>query len=159
MIRLRWPRLAWGVAVLGATAVYLSPSFGLTSPHRLRNTGDSMPLGDYVLERGVPVERGAVVAVRYPEHFHLWWLLKRVEGVAGDVYCWRSDLGTHTLSGRAMPRPLPEAVAMGIPVWKGCRTLGAGEIVGYGQSATSYDSRYFGPISTDRLWGVYKLVD
>lgn len=141
---------------LAAAAVWASPSTGLVPPLAFHNTGDSMPKGFYVLEPGEGVKRGSIVVVRDPKGFKLWWLMKRVAGVAGDSFCWDETAGTHRLNGRPMPKPAPEAVAMGVPVWKGCRALRPGELVGYGESWTSYDSRYFGPLTTASLFGVYR---
>jgi len=86
--------------------------------------------------------------------------MKRVEGVAGDRYCWDESLGTHRLNGRPMPPPDPDSVGLGIPVWKGCVTLGPGQVVAYGRTADSYDSRYdpIGVLDAARLWGVYQPV-
>ena len=59
-----------------------------------------------------------------------------------------------------MPPPSPEAEAAGLAVWKGCVTLGPGQIVGYGRTPDSYDSRYepLGVLDVERLWGTYRLV-
>lgn len=153
-----WRQRLTGGALIVAGVAYVSPSLGLAPPVSLLNTGTSMPAGRYLYERTHPVGVGDVVALRYPPHFKLPWLLKRVAGVGGAHYCWRADLGTHTLDARPMPKPAAEALAMGIPVWQGCRTLAADEIVGYGEAPDSYDSRYIGPVTRDRLWGVYQHV-
>jgi type IV secretory pathway protease TraF len=122
------------------------------------NTGRSMPVGWYVWVHAQPAAVGEVVAVRDVPRFKLRWLLKRVEGVAGDSYCWDPIAGTQRLNGRLMPPPDPRAAQLGIDVWRGCRTLRAGEIVGYGQSADSFDARYLGPIAETHLWGVYRRL-
>ena len=150
-------RIVWPIAFAAVSAAWFAPALGLSAPLWIDQTGDSMPVGLYELQRDAPIKPGAVVVIKRPSHFNLWWLMKRVEGMSGDVYCWRPDLGTHTLAGRIMPPPAPEAIAMGVPVWHECRALDADELVGYGQSATSYDSRYFGPIRLDQIWGVYRL--
>src|SRR3954447_13959196 len=155
---LRW-RLARGGAVLALGAVWYAPALGLAPPLVLRDTSDSVAPGLYVYAGAARApSRGAYVALKDPPHFDLPWLLKRVEGVAGDRYCWDPAAGTHRLGGRPMPPPDPGAAALGIPVWEGCATLGPGQVVGYGRSPDSYDSRYFGPVDTGRLWGVYRPV-
>ena len=95
-----------------------------------------------------------MIVLRDPPHFAWSWLMKRVEGTAGDLFCWRPDLGTHVLAGRIMPPPDPAAQQLGLEPWRGCHRLVAGEVVGYGQSPDSYDSRYLGPIAEGRLWGI-----
>jgi type IV secretory pathway protease TraF len=84
--------------------------------------------------------------------------MKRTVGVAGMRFCWHPETGTHMVDDIVMPAPTDEAVALGIPVWTGCKVLEADEVVGYGQSASSYDSRYFGPVQTSRLLGVYRPI-
>lgn len=156
-------RLRRAVGVVCATVLlgglaFVSPSTGLVPTLVYRNTGDSMPKGYYVYVPGGKIEPGAVVVVRDPPGFHLSWLMKEVKAVGGARYCWRPDLGTHTLNGGSMPPPLPAARQLGVPVWDGCRTIDRDEVVLYGQSAESFDSRYLGPIRISTLWGVYRLV-
>lgn len=38
-----------------------------------------------------------------------------------------------------------------LPVWQGCRVLGAGEVFLLGVTAESFDSRYFGPVPRTAL--------
>lgn len=84
--------------------------------------------------------------------------MKRVVGIAGDRFCWRPDMGTHFVGTSRMPPPSPEALALGLRPWLGCRLLEGGEVVGYGASADSYDSRYLGPIRETQLWGIYRQL-
>src|SRR4051794_24428577 len=137
-----WPaRLSRGAAVFALGGLWMAPTFGLLPPLVLDNTSRSMPEGLYLYEHRVgspPAARGDVVVVRDPPHFDLPWLMKRVEGVAGDRYCWDESLGTHRLNGRPMPPPDPDSAGLGIPVWKGCVTLGPGQVVAYGRTADSY---------------------
>lgn len=154
-------RLARGGSVLTLGALWFAPSFGLLPPLVLDNTSDSMPEGFYLYAHRIgspPVARGDVVVVRDPPHFDLPWLMKRAAGLAGDRYCWDYHAGTHELNGRSMPPPDPESVRLGIPVWKGCETLAADEVVLYGRTPDSYDSRYLGPFHARDLWGVYRPV-
>jgi type IV secretory pathway protease TraF len=155
--RRRWTILAGTALTLAATVVWHGPALGLFPPLVLKNTGHSMPLGLYVYDHEPPARRGEIVVLPDPPHFRGPWLMKRVEGVAGDRYCWNSALGTHELAGRLMPPPSGQARSLGVPVWIGCRQLEPGEIVGYGQDA-SYDSRHLGPVREADLWGVYRLL-
>lgn len=144
---------ASGALVLLAFA---APGRGVP-PLFLRNTGHSMPLGFYRFAHLVPpVAVGEIIVLPHPPHHREPWLMKRVAAVAPASYCWREDLGTHTLNGKRMPPPSRLALVIGVPVWKGCRRLEPGEVVGYGDSEDSYDSRYLGPIETGKLWGVYE---
>ena len=151
-------RLLGAAGMLASIAALMAPALGLGVPLVLHNTGSSMPAGFYAYSHATPARRGEVIVLRDPPHFAWSWLMKRVEGTAGDLFCWRPDLGTHVLAGRIMPPPDPAAQQLGLEPWRGCHRLVAGEVVGYGQSPDSYDSRYLGPIDEDRLWGIYRLV-
>lgn len=150
-------RLARGGVVLGLAAAFHAPGWAGSSVPVLAfwNRGLSAPAGLYVYAHAAPARRGEMVAVRNPPRFRLHWLLKRVEGVQGDRFCWDEVSGAHRLNGRLMPPPDPVALDIGVPVWRGCATLGPGELVGYGRGVESYDSRYFGPVREADLWGVY----
>lgn len=151
----RW-RLLRGVTFLAAGLIFTAPTFGLLPPLVFRNDGPSAPEGYYVYAHHPPAVRGEIVVVRDPPHFNLPWLMKTVAGVAGDIYCWDPALGTQRLNGRLMPPPHPLAVELKVPIWRGCATLKSGELIGYGRSADSYDSRYLGPVHEAKLWGVYR---
>ena len=149
-------RLARGVAVLAAAGALWSPAWAGVPVLAFWNRSDSAPAGLYVYRHRPPAGRGEMVVLRDPPRFRLDWLLKRVEGVEGDRYCWDEAAGTHRLNGRAMPPPDPDAASGGLTVWRGCVVLGPGELVGYGRSFDSYDSRYLGPVREADLWGVYR---
>jgi len=155
-------RLSRGAAVLALGALWTAPTFGLLPPLALYNTSESVPPGLYLYVHhptpSSPPERGDYVAVRDPPHFDLPWLLKGVAGLPGDRYCWNSEAGTHELNGRPMPPPDPDATGLGVPVWKGCETLAPDEVVLYGRTPDSYDSRYLGPVRARDLWGFYRPV-
>jgi type IV secretory pathway protease TraF len=149
-------RLAASALVVGGISAFVAPSFGIGVPLLIRNTGGSMPRGLYVWQHAPPAAKGEVIVVRDPAHFRWSWLMKRVVGTAGDRFCWRRDMGTHLLGTRRLPPPSPEALALGLRPWPGCRLLKSGEVVGYGASPDSYDSRYLGPIRETQLWGIYR---
>jgi type IV secretory pathway protease TraF len=151
-----WRRAGFVAAVL-AGLILCGPSFGLGPRLEYWQETDSMPRGLYVWWHSAPpVARGEVVVLRDPPHFHLDWLMKRAVGIAGDRYCWDAAIGTHRLNGQTMPPPVHDVP--GLEPWRGCVTLAADQVVGYGISASSYDSRYLGPVELSRLWGVYLPV-
>ena len=86
------------------------------------------------------------------------YLMKRVMGRGGDVFCWDERRQAQRLNGRLLPGPSPRALELWVPVWKECRALGADEYVGFGEGADSYDSRYFGPSPAVVIYGVYRLA-
>ena len=151
----RWVILAGTILAVTGVVAWYGPALGFYPPLLLANTGRSMPPGLYVYAHRIPARRGEIIVLPHPPRFREPWLMKRVAGIAGDRYCWHAELGTHELAGRAMPPPSPLARRLGVPVWTGCRRLGPGEVVGYGEGA-SYDSRHLGPVREAELWGVYR---
>jgi type IV secretory pathway protease TraF len=126
-------------------------------PLLLANPSPSLPLGLYAYAHAVPAARGEVVMWPHAPGLSLYGgrVLKRVVGVAGDTYCWDPGLRTQRLNGAPLPPPFPGAVALGITPWTGCQRLAPGQVVGYGDSPGSYDSRFFGPVAESALAGVY----
>lgn len=45
-----------------------------------------------------------------------------------------------------------------LPAWRGCRTLAADELLLLGDTATSFDGRYFGPVRRAEVEGIYREV-
>ena len=150
--------LAAAAVIVAAIGAFLAPSLGLGVPLLIRNTGSSMPAASISGSHAPPAATGEVIVVRDPAHFRWSWLMKRVVGTAGDRFCWRPEIGTHVVGARRMPSPSPEALRLGLKPWAGCRVLEPGEVVGYGASRDSYDSRYLGPIQEAQLWGVYRPI-
>jgi type IV secretory pathway protease TraF len=134
-----------------AAAHFAGPAYGVP-PLLLHNTSSSLPRGLYRLAHKPPVQRGEIVVLPHPPRHRAPWLMKQVVGTAGALYCWSEATGTHLLDGRPMPPPSAAARALGVPVWRGCRRLGHGELVGYGEGP-SYDSRHLGPLRESQLWG------
>jgi type IV secretory pathway protease TraF len=94
--------------------------------------------------------------MRDPPGFNLNWLLKRVQGVGGDRFCWRASEMRHYVNDRPMPVIPQQALDAGIPIWRGCRSLMADEVVGFGEHVLAYGSQYLGPVRLAQLWGVYQ---
>lgn len=128
----------------------------------LFNHSPSVPVGFYVRESSV-LTRGMFVTVRARDvapaeavahHYNDEGdrFIKRLAAIAGQEVC--SD-------GRVLSIDDVEAaivqVGAGAPQgWVGCRTLGSNEILLLGDSANSFDGRYWGPISTDVVEGVWR---
>ena len=157
MLMLR--RLLLVAACLATTAFIFAPALHLMPPLAYRNTSPSVPLGWWFRSSKWPPERGDVVAMRRPPFWPRPLLLKRVEGVAGDRFCWHD--GRHWINDRPMPALDPLAFDLerrldGFTIWRGCRVLVPGEIAGFGADGLSYGSGFFGPVRLNRLWGVYR---
>lgn len=134
----------------------------------LINTTPSVPTGLYVRDYGASPERGAIIAFRQPAAAQAYLgdtlgfpgdapLLKLVAAVQGDRAC-REDSGVRV--GGAL-RPIMEADPRGaaLPQWRECRALASGEVFALGgHGASSFDSRYFGPVRESDVLGVYRSI-
>ena len=84
-------------------------------------------------------------------------LIKRIVAGQGDTVC--RDGVDVTVNG------LAAAVARDVsgsgdklPVWFGCRTLGPSDVLLLGDTADSYDGRYFGVTSADDILGRVSML-
>ena len=133
-------------------------------PRVIWNASASAPLGLYRIEPERDPAVGALVAVRPPAPLARWLavrgylgervpLLKHVAAKEGQSVC---RIGA-VVSVDA--RPVAIALARDgrgrpLPVWQGCRTLRAGELLMLNPDhADSMDGRYFGPLPASTVLG------
>ena len=154
-------------AVLGV-AVFMMTCVGLVLEHvpalALVNESPSLPKGVYVRQPGGTPDRDAIVAVPQPRAIQPYLfglgmpaevlLIKRVAAVGGDVVC-RHDgvVATPHHVVRALVR---DSRGVDLPTWAGCRRLASDELFLLGDTPSSFDSRYFGPVRRDEVEGVYR---
>jgi len=129
------------------------------------NESASLPRGVY-LRAGGAVATGSIVTVRPPPAARTYLdglgapsdvrLLKRVAAVAGDGAC-RAP-GAVLVAGRRLAVRERDRRGAALPAWRGCRTLGADEVFVAGDTSTSFDSRYFGPVRRTAVRGPYRPV-
>lgn len=143
-------------------------SCGAIAAHRpalaLVNESPSLPKGLYLRDPGAPPDRAAVVAVRQPASVRAYLarlgmpqevrLIKRVAAQGGDLVC--SDGRWLIVPGRTVKILAQDRSGVRLPVWSGCRRLAANERLLLGDTPTSLDSRYFGPVVTAQIEGVYR---
>jgi conjugative transfer signal peptidase TraF len=126
------------------------------------NESGSVPRGLY-RRTSEPVATGRLVTLALPPNARSYLaplgagsdarLLKRVAAVGGETVCSRDgridwDRGAVAVLRRDRHgRPLP--------AWRGCRRLAPDELFVVGDTPTSFDSRYFGPVRTNAVDGVY----
>lgn len=155
--------------VLGVTVFALSclAAIAARSPAlALVNESPSLPKGLYLREPGATVGRGDTVAIPQPPTVQAYLaklgmpkdvvLIKRVAALPGDRVCRQENsvvVGNRTASVQDHDRQ--GAV---LPAWRGCRRLLASEIFLLGDTAGSFDSRYFGPVNVNAVTGVYREV-
>ncbi len=129
------------------------------------NETPSMAKGVYVrlgeverLKRGdiiaMPMNSAArnylVKKLGYPEDT---MLIKRVAGLSGDLVC-RQD-SVVTINKRIIFTSKSDRRGNYLATWIGCRTLSTNEAFILGDHPSSFDSRYFGPVSRSELAGIY----
>ncbi len=146
-----------------AGLLLVAPLVARPAPKLLLNTTASAPIGLYWVDQDRP-GIGDLVVVDPPPALADWMarrgylpsnvpLLKELAATAGQRVCGQA--GQVTIDGR------PVAVAQrrdrrgrALRPFEGCRRLAAGEVFLLNASApASLDSRYFGPLTADRVVG------
>lgn len=144
----------------------LATAAPLAADHLLVNETPSVPAGLYVRRPGVAPAIGRLVAVRQPVAAKTYLaslsvptsmlLFKRVVAAGGDIACGgRDGLWARDRMAPALQRDRRGA---SLTVWPGCRVLADDEYIVLGDTATSYDSRYFGPVRRADIQGVYREI-
>lgn len=133
----------------------------------LHNATPSMPVGFYLRASG-PLARGSIVTVRAVDVVPGYAaernftdpgdrFLKRVVGAAGDVVC--ASGAQITLNGVLVgARKNRDSAGRVLPTWEGCITLDGVQVFLLGDTADSFDGRYWGPTPIDRIEGVWRKV-
>ncbi|TAJ68779.1 MAG: hypothetical protein EPO51_24930 [Phenylobacterium sp.] len=158
----RWTRALFAAAIVACVLVALPRA--RPAPWLVNET-PSLPEGVYLRTAAVPAP-GAIVAVAPPASARLYLaglgapagarLLKRVAAGPGEVVCREGQrLSWSRGEVAALSR---DRRGSALPGWRGCRRLGRDEFVVLGDTPTSFDSRYFGPIRRAAIEGVYVEV-
>ena len=146
-----------GAAALGAM---------LPQPSLLWNRSPSEPTGLYIRSVLAPA-KGRIIAFRAPDtafpyadrrmgYLRRIPILKEIAAGEGDLVCARKDGLSINGQWRA-PVFARDPRGAELPQWGGCRTLGRGEFFVFSNRiANSFDSRYFGPVTTARIMGVFE---
>jgi type IV secretory pathway protease TraF len=131
----------------------------------LINETPSMPRGLYRRTPDTP-RPGALVSLEPPAAARSYLaslgappdarLLKRVVAGPGERVC--SDGARLTWPQGSAVRLARDRQGRALSVWRGCRPLGADELLVVGDSPASFDSRYFGPVRQAAVLGVYREV-
>lgn len=151
--------------IIGGIAVLLIAA--ASAPHpplALYNRTPSMPAGLYVYH-GHVIRRGAIVAFPLPVLAYDYarrrgegtdlLLLKHVLAVGGDFVS--TSGGELRVNGTPIGRiPPVDSAGRPLPQWRQARVLGDGELLVGSTVDRSFDSRFFGPIRTSQVLGVYR---
>ncbi len=126
------------------------------------NASNSVPIGWYWIEKRQP-KIAEIAVIAPPDWVRLYassrgylpddvWLLKPVFANSGAVVC---RFGIYIfVDGKlvAQAKKLDRQHRF-LPVWKGCLTIKTHEVFLLTKPKNSFDSRYFGPISSDLIIG------
>lgn len=132
------------------------------TPRLVWNASNSVPIGLYHIDARAPI-RGDLALVELPPEISRLadrrgylpasaYLLKHVAGTSGDRVC---RFGRVVSVERRVSAWAASTDALGrsLPKWHGCRILKVGEVFVLTGAHNSFDGRYFGPVSTDRVIG------
>lgn len=145
-----------GIALVGFSAI------AHPQPRLVWNASASVAVGLYRVVSGAP-ERGDFVLVRLPKSIEKLAavrgylpagvpLIKRIAAVAGDDVC--AFDGAIIVNGEIVARQRKvDRAGRSLPRWNECRELVQGEFFLLGGAPDSFDSRYFGPVSTAQVIG------
>jgi conjugative transfer signal peptidase TraF len=155
------------VANLGLAILAAAPAFQDHPPFIINETV-SMAKGVYVYtDNASAIKRKDIVALKmtiganaylvdelgYPKRT---LLIKRVAGLSGDVICrhgMRVTVNAQTVNAQSKDR-----FGNLLPVWDGCAVLLPNQVFLLGDHPSSFDSRYFGPVTKVQLIGTYRGV-
>ena len=145
-----------GIALVGLSAI------AHPRPRLVWNASASVAVGLYRVIPGA-LERGDFVLVLIPKSIEKLAagrgylpggipLIKRVAAVAGDDVC--AFDGAIVVNGGIFARQRKvDRAGRSLPRWTECRALAGGEFLLLGDAPDSFDSRYFGPVSSARVIG------
>lgn len=162
----RWRSLVFlGLAAAGILALLVPVS--ATSARFVWNVTASAPAGLYVIEQGawrigdrVAVLPSKALAKELADRGVLSGgklLIKRVVAAAGDTVCRKG--GAVTLNGRPVATARSaDSEKRALPIWNGCVTVTTSDVFLLGDTAGSYDGRYFGVTRASEIVGRADLV-
>lgn len=133
-------------------------------PRLIWNASASVPIGLYGLQPDRDPKLGTLVAIQPPPDLARWLdrrrylpigvpLLKHVAARSGQRVCRTGAIVR--IDGRVAAMALAsDRFGRPLPVWRGCRTLRAGELfLVNADRPDSLDGRYFGPLSARAVLG------
>ena len=137
------------------------------TPRFIWNASASAPLGLYAMVARPSIVRGELVLVRPPVQVQTFAaqrgylpksvpMVKQIAAQRGDIVCRHGEI--IMINGRAVAVALRrDREGRILPAWSGCHRLMPGEVfLLMPRVGASFDSRYFGPVSTSNIVG--KLV-
>ncbi len=158
------PKTIFALGCIGIIMVALS-AFTRPTALVIYNPSPSEPIGFYrfttakptpgqLISFKVPVQ-GRAYAAHHLAYVLRYSILKEIAAGQGSTVC--ADHAVLSIDGRARAIIADhDRQGAQLPHWQGCRRLGAGEFFVFSNRIpNSYDSRYYGPVSSSEVLGVY----
>jgi conjugative transfer signal peptidase TraF len=165
-VKRRHPWLSGLSAVLLLTAAL---SLAFADRQIVINTSDSMPRGLYVrtsetpgvgriIDFPVPPRARAYMRARTGHDGARWYILKTIVAGPGDRVCTLG--GELMVNGKRLGAIMPrDGDGRPLPQWQADRRLGPDEYFAFSDRIpTSFDSRYFGPVTRAQIASVRRPV-
>lgn len=161
----RRPAFLIGLGLVGGLAAVSAVSAHIGGPPMvLINDSPSVAKGLYVRSFETDLARGTLVTLAQPAAAQAYLgrlgfptdlpLLKRVAATSDDWVC-AAD-GWLMAGHRRVPVARRDRQGRVLAAWTGCRRLGSDELLLLGDSASSFDSRYFGPVRRTAVAASYR---
>lgn len=156
--------MATAIGASAFAAAFVAVAVADPLPRVIWNASASAPIGLYRIHPDRDPPTGALVAIAPPEHLSRWLsargylpegvpLLKHVAAKAGQRVC-RSGGAVSVDARRVAIARARDGQGRPLPVWQGCRTLGADELLLLNPAhPDSLDGRYFGPLPASTVIG------
>jgi type IV secretory pathway protease TraF len=160
----------------GVAAALIAVAFAAPADLVLYNHSPSVPEGFYV-RADAPATEGSFVTVRArdvaPEEARRRdftgpsdRFIKRIAAVGGERVCGDGSrvivgddaIVVTVLSASAQHRAHADDGRGSLVGWRGCRILGADEVLLLGDTPDSFDGRYWGPINVRLIEGVWRKL-
>ncbi len=136
------------------------------APLLLVNETHSVPAGLYRRATAAPLQVGSLVVLSPPPAAKTYLaglgaapdlrLLKRVAALRGQRVCGTD--GRLLTPSRMVDVPERDRRGVRLRAWNACRRLRSDELFVLGDSPTSFDSRYFGPVPLASIEAIYREV-
>lgn len=150
--------------MLAGVGLMVAPALSNHRPELIWNASASVPIGLYRVSPATRIEVADLVAVMPPDGLSNFLaergylardvpLIKRVLALPGTTVCRNGAtiVAYDHIYGQARER---DRIGRPLPAWRGCRTLGYGEVFLMNWDAPdSMDGRYFGPLPISTIVG------
>ena len=166
-LRLPTPKRVAFVIIAATAVAMLAIPVSATSARLVWNATLSAPLGLYSIEQGswhvgdrVAVLPSELLAADLAHRGVLppgKLLIKRIAVGQGDIVCRDGVDVTVNGSVVAVARVVSGSGEK-LPAWLGCRNLGSSDVMLLGDTADSYDGRYFGVTSAHEVLGRVSML-